>query len=299
VPNTNMNDNILPITVEPLEFDSSNLFVEIIAPGMISGYVFEDFNNNQMPVPIEGLPGVLIELYTDSNTNGIADPGGFVESTTTSATGYFVFGDVDAGNYVIIEHQPADYYSVKDFDTSNDADIVPNLNMVNDTIPVTVTNAENDEGNYFIEGSVCSKVVTTVMDGVPGSLRYMIDCAEDLDTITFHPLLVGQTLVVNAGRININKDLFIHSDLTPRLGIEFFVDGGFKIFDGAIVEIKNLAVTSGFTGYDGAAFDNYGQLTLWDVSVFRNDLLPITDYLIFNGTTGILDIRGMTDIDPD
>ncbi len=299
VPNTNMNDNIIPVTVEPIEFDSNNLFVEIVAPGMISGYVFEDFNNNQMPVPIEGLPGVLIELYTDSNTNGIADPGGFVESTTTSSSGYFVFGDVDAGSYVIIEHQPADYTSVKDFDTSNDADIVTNFNMVNDTIPVTIANAEHDEGNYFIEGSVCSKVVTTVLDGVPGSLRYMIDCAQDMDTITFHPLLVGQTLVMNAGRLEINKDLFIHSDLTPRLGIEFFVDGGFKIFDGAIVELRNLAITSGFSGFPGAAFDNYGHLTLWDVSVFRNDLLPISNYLLFNGGTGILDIKGLTDIETE
>jgi len=297
--NLNLNDNIIPVTVEPTELDADNLFWETPSPGTITGYVFEDFNNNQAPAPIEGLPGVTIELFKDANLNGIADPGGFVGSTTTSSTGFYTFENVVPGSYVIIEQQPADFTNVKDFDASNDADLVPNTNQLNDTIPATITNGEIDAGNYFIESSVCSRRVTTIQDDVPGSLRYMIDCATANDTITFHPLLANQILQLTAGRLEIDKNLVIHSDVDPRLMIKSFVNGGFKILEGASVEFRNMDITSGLSGYPGVAFDNYGDLTLWDVIVIRNSLFTGPEYLIFNGLNGILTLKGTTNIESD
>ncbi len=260
--NLNLNDNIIPVTVEPNELDADNLFWETPSPGTITGYVFEDFNNNQAPVPIEGLPGVSIQLFTDTNQNGVADPGGFLMSTETSSTGFYTFANVPPGSYVIIEQQPADFTNVKDFDASNDADLVPNSNQLNDTIPATITNGEIDAGNYFIESSVCSRLVTTVLDNVTGSLRYMIDCAGENDTISFHPLLASQTLQLTAGRLEIDKNLVIYSEVDPRLMIKSFVNGGVKILEGATVEFRNIDVTSGLSGFPGVAFDNYGDLTL-------------------------------------
>ena len=297
--NLNLNDNIIPVTVEPSELDADNFFWETPSPGTITGYVFEDFNNNQAPAPIEGLPGVTIELFTDTNQNGFADPGGFVVSTETSSTGFYTFENVQPGSYVIIEQQPAEFTNVKDFDASNDADLVPNSNQLNDTIPVTITNGEIDAGNYFIESSVCSRLVTTVMDNVTGSLRYMIDCAGENDTISFHPLLASQTLQLTAGRLEIDKNLVIYSEVDPRLMIKSFVNGGVKILEGATVEFRNIDVTSGLSGFPGVAFDNYGDLTLWDVIVIRNTLFSGPEYLIFNGVNGILTLKGTTNIETD
>jgi hypothetical protein len=296
VANINTNDNIIPVTVEASELDADNVFTEVAAPGVITGYVFEDFDADQNPDPIEGIPGAELQLYTDNNTNGIADPGGYVSTVYTDASGFYVFQPVNIGSYVVLEVQPANYTSIKDFDISNDADLVPNTNQLNDTIPVTVTNGETDAGNYFIESSGCSRLVTTTQDDVPGSLRYMMDCAEENDTIKFHPLLAGQTLTLTSGRLEFNQHLFIHSDLMPPVTIQSFVSGAFRIQDGINVEFRGLNIISGLSGFPGAAFDNYGSLTLWDLQVDRNALLPITDYLIFNGGSGILTAKGQVDV---
>lgn len=299
VSNTNMNDNIIPVTVEPSETDNGNYFYENPSPGTITGYVFEDFDNNAAPAPIEGLPDITIKLYTDNNTDGIADPGGLVTTTTTNGSGFYTIPNVALGNYVIIEVQPGNFVSIKDNDASADGDVVPNTNMLNDTIPCTITINKTDADNNFIENSVCSRIVTTTQDDVPGSLRYMIGCAGAEDTIRFHPLLAGQTLTINSGRIEFDKNLFIHSTLSPQINIESFVNGEFKILNGVNVEFKNVKITSGLSGYSGAAFENYGHLILWDVSVFRNSLLPGTEYLIFNGIPGILTVNGNTQIQTD
>jgi hypothetical protein len=286
------NDNIIPITVEPGEIDSNNYFVEVSSPGIISGYVFEDFDNNQMPIPLEGIQGATVKLYTDNDQNGVADPGGLISTTTSSAIGFYTFGGLGIGNYVLAETQPAGYNNIKDIDVSNDSDNVPNTNMTNDTIPVTLINAETDADNHFIEVSPCSKVVTNINDNGPGSLRYMIDCAGDGDTIRFHPLLLNQTLHINTSRIELNKNLYIHSTLNPRVIIESDVVGAFKIFQDKAIEFKNINFISGLSGFPGAAFENYGHLTLWDVFVFRNTLLPTGNYLIFNGIPGIFTVKG-------
>lgn len=296
VANTNMNDNIIPVTVEPGETDNGNYFYESPSPGNITGYVFEDFDNNAVPAPIEGIPGVTIKLYTDTNMDGKADPGGLVTSTTTGSTGFYTITPVPLGNYVIIETQPGNFVSIKDNDSSADGDLVPNTNMLNDTIPCTITINKTDADNNFIENSVCSRIVTTTQDDVPGSLRYMIGCAGAEDTIRFHPLLAGQTLTINSGIIQFDKNLFIHSTLSPQINIESFINGEFKVLPGVNVEFKNVKITSGLSNNYGAAFENYGHLVLWDVSVFRNALLPGTEYLIFNGTPGILTVNGSTQI---
>lgn len=190
--------------------------------------------------------------------------------------------NVPPGNYVIIESQPAGYQSVIDIDASNDGDVVPNTNTLNDTIPVTIANGETDANNYFIESIACSQVVTNIDDDGPGSLRYVIDCSSPGDTITFHASLHGQVIHLISDPIIIDKNIYIHSDLTaPRIMIYADVDGAFKILAGNVVEFKNIEVTSGLGGVPGAGIENYGNLTIWDVCVFKNPLLGIGDHLIY------------------
>ena len=288
-----VNDNVIPVTVEPQEVDANNVFVEIPSPGLISGSVFEDFDGDEVPDAAEGIVGVTISLWLDEDADGEADDGGFVSDTVTTETGYYVFPSVVPGNYVIIESHPAGYESVKDFDATNDGDDVPNTNTLNDTIPVTVDNGEEDNHNYFIETTLCSRVVTNDNDDGPGSLRYNIGCAAPGDTITFHSSMQGQTIHLNSGRIIIDKDLFIHSDLvSPSIMIYSDISGALLIEEGNAVELKNIEITSGLSGELGAAIENAGNLTLWDMTIFANPLLPPEDYLIYNASTGEITVKG-------
>jgi protocatechuate 3,4-dioxygenase beta subunit len=292
------NDNIIPVTVEPQEIDADNVFIEIGAPGLITGSVFEDFDGDEVPDSGEGLEGIQIKLYKDDNTDGIADQNGFVKDTLTDGTGYFALTNVTTGSYVIVEVHPTEYQSVKDFDASNDNDIVPNTNTLNDTIPVTITNAETDANNYFIETIACTHVVNNTNDSGPGSLRDVIDCVEPGDTVTFHSSLHGQVIHLTSGSITIDKNIFIHSSLAaPRIMIYSDVSGAFVVPAGNSVEMKNIEITSGLGGVPGAAIENYGQLTIWDVCVFKNPLLPQGDYLIYNESPGEIIVKGACHIE--
>jgi len=287
------NDNIIPVTVEPLEVDADNVFIESPAPGMITGSVFQDLDGDQIPDAGEGIANVLITLYHDDDNNGVADPGGFVTTATTNADGNYFFTNVTPANYVIIEEAVSGYLDVKDFDPSNDGDLVPNTNTNDNIIPVTVGNAETDANNYFIDIIGCPSVVTNTNDHGYGSLRYVIDCAAPGATITFAPSLWNQVIHLDSSRILIDKDIHIHSDLmTPRIMIYSDVPGAFIIQAGHNVEMYNIEITSGIAGMPGAGIENYGNLTIWEVCVFRNPLLPITEHVIYNVDGAILTVVG-------
>jgi hypothetical protein len=285
------NDNIIPITVEPGEVDTRNLFAEVISPGIITGYVFNDYNGDQAPQSAEGIPGVTIHLHRDNNADGIPDSAAIV-SVATNGIGFYTIGNMDIGNYVLVEQQPSGFDNVLDIDPTNDGDVVPNTNMMNDTLPLTLTNAEVDAENFFIEATPCSQIVTTTEDNVPGCLRFAIQCAGNLDTIYFNSALSNQTLHISAGRIQINKNLYIYSTITPTVMIKSDNSGAFEILAGNMVEFKGVNLTSGLTGFPGAEFDNYGHMILWDTQVFRNPLLPPGDYLIYNHTPGDMTMKG-------
>jgi hypothetical protein len=294
--NLNPNDNIIPVTVEANEIDTRNFFVEVTSPGIITGYVFQDFNGNQTPQAAEGLPGVVLELHTDNNTDGVADAGGFVASDTTNGIGFYTFGGLNTGNYVVTELQPAGYNSVKDFDPTPDGDNVANSNQTDDVIPVTVSNNETDSENYFIDITPCGDLVTTTQDDVAGSLRALIECSAENDTIGFHPSLANQVVHITEGRIIINKNIYIHSDVSPPIMIQSDVNGAFLIQNGKTVEFKNLHFTSGLSGFPGVAFEIFGHLLLWDVNVYPNPLLVPGNYLIYNQDSGTLTAKGMFQI---
>lgn len=59
---------------------------------------------------------------------------------------------VTPGYYVIVEVQPSGYISISDEDTTNDHDSIPNTNMNNNIIPVTVEPLEIDADNLFVDG---------------------------------------------------------------------------------------------------------------------------------------------------
>ncbi len=284
-------DNLIPVTLTPSELDAANFYIEGPIAGSISGNVFDDFDGDQIPDAGEGIANVLLVLYTDLNTDGIADNNVPVYTQSSQSDGSFLFASVPTGHYVLTESQPSGYGSVKDFDASNDGDVVPNTNMINDTLPVTITNAELDEHNYFIDEPACSLLVTNTNDDGNGSLRAVIACAENGDTIRFHSSLEGMTILINSSRITLDKDLVIYSDWVPRITLASMVNGFFDVLAGHEVMFWQLDIISGMAGNGGAAFKNEGTLKLHDVHIRCNPLLPVGEYLIQNYPTSQLQME--------
>ncbi|MEO5905356.1 MAG: SdrD B-like domain-containing protein [Saprospiraceae bacterium] len=288
-------DDVIPVTVEPAEVDEDNTWVESPNPGQINGFVYQDLDSDGVPDSGEGISDVVLEVWKDENpTDGQADAGGFVSGTSSLTTGFYAIANLPAGHYVLIETQPAGFLNISDIDVSNDNDLIPNTNTTNDTIPFTIAAGENDGNNYFQEEAevLCTNIVMNMNDDGAGSLRYVIGCVAAGDTVFFDAGLAGNVIHLTSGRIVIDKNIYIHSGLSPRVMIYSDVPGAFLIQAGNTVEMKNVDITSGLMGELGPAIENYGTLTLWDITVYRNILLPPTQYLVYNSGSGMLTIKG-------
>src|SRR5690606_4942037 len=110
-------------------------------PGNIAGQVI-----NNAGAPVQGTP---VQLWADTNGDGLPDGGAAIASTFTNASGQFAFTQIAGGNYVLMQLLLQGYSYVKDEDVSPDGDIVPNLVIVDGLIPVTVIPATTDAGNNF------------------------------------------------------------------------------------------------------------------------------------------------------
>jgi hypothetical protein len=150
-----------------------------------------------------------------------------------------------------------------------------------------------DAQNYFVEHETvgCTNMVMNTDDSGPGSLRDVIECVEDGDTIYFNSNLAGQAIHLSSTRIDIYKNIYIYSTLNPRVMIYSDVPGAFMISAGHTVEFKNLDITTGLPGMSGAGFENLGNLTLWDIWLYRNILLPPNNVIIKNQTGAQLDVQ--------
>ncbi len=88
-------------------------------PGSLSGYVYEDVNNDGIKAATEkGINGVWLELYVLDETTGRYETTGRKTQTsndTAYGNGYYVFDAIEGGRtYKIIEAQPAGYLDGKD-----------------------------------------------------------------------------------------------------------------------------------------------------------------------------------------
>ncbi len=75
-----------------------------VASGAIGDRVWQDNNGNgNQDLGEPGIPGVTVELYNDTNANGVYDPGTdpLISSTVTIANGFYTFTNRPAGNYVV------------------------------------------------------------------------------------------------------------------------------------------------------------------------------------------------------
>jgi len=114
--------------------------------------------------------------------------------------------------------------------------------------------------------SICDTVLSKADNG-PGSLRNVIACAENGDTIYFSQQLNGDTLLLTGGPINIHKDLTFmlnsNDDITIKLTN---TTNGLKFAHNSISEVRYLKLQAG-AGSIGAIIKNEGQLLLEEVEI--------------------------------
>lgn len=156
VVNSPTTDLYIPASIVQGEVDADNVFIFDTNPGSITGYVFVDSDNDEVPDVGEGLAGVTVEIYEDIDQDGVSD-GVLIDTTTTDADGFYQFTNVATNTYsgrkrhgVIVVTTPVGYNLVKDIDTSNDGDVVTNTITTNGIIPFTLLSGEVDSNNLFI-----------------------------------------------------------------------------------------------------------------------------------------------------
>jgi len=90
-------------------------------------YVDWDGSGSQNTTTEEGIPNVDVYLYQDLNSNGVVDAGEpRLETVTTNASGYYLFADYPAGDYLVVVDTgdpdfPGSYVQTADPDVTLDS----------------------------------------------------------------------------------------------------------------------------------------------------------------------------------
>ena len=108
---------------------NSNLSVDFgVLPSSyysIGNRIWEDTDNDGVHDPTEaGIPGVVMNLYADTNLDGVPDSLATIDSVTTDANGYYTFDELPEGNY-IVSVAPQNFVGVGvllGYSTTNQAD---------------------------------------------------------------------------------------------------------------------------------------------------------------------------------
>ena len=220
----------------------------------VGGTVFRDVNLTPANVgDDEVIPGVTINIFADTNVDGLPD-GGVIQSDTTDASGNFSIMGLPFGEYVIVETDPANHISVYDVDSSNPGgDNAPNVGPTDNYIPLTLSNSKPDDtGNYFVDRRET---------GSPEDVCYAV--ADDNDRLYMIDYLTADlTLIGNTGVTNIETIAII-----PGPGGNFVLHaanagtfGTLNVNTGAFSSIGNFG--GGFTDVDGMSFDALNGI-LW------------------------------------
>lgn len=115
----------------------------------------------------------------------------------------------------------------------------------------------------------CSTIVTNTNDSGTGSLRKAIECAAHGDTITFAPAVVGQTIHLTSGPIEVNKN--IHILQTPVTGVTVSSAAKTWQVNSGLTELQHINIKAGcIISYYGTGICNYGDMILRDVTILQD-----------------------------
>lgn len=173
-------------------------------PDRISGQVRFDIDGDGDLLDNDfGISGVTLSLYTDPNGDGDPADGVFVDSTTTEFYGYYIFGQLTNGNYVVVESDISGYESTGDSQGANDNRIAVNL-------PGGIDSRDNDFLDRTISGLTISKTTPNSYIVVPGeTIQYSIIVSNTRSTgvsgvRVIDALPEGVTYMNNSARIAVS-----------------------------------------------------------------------------------------------
>ena len=186
--NNNIVGDETPVTVVGGFISSGNDFVDEQFAS-VSGFVLQDTtgdgNGNG------GVETVELTLFTDPNGDGDPSDGVAVDTASTGPDGSYLFANVSPGDYVVVETQPVDLLTVRDFDGSSPEDDAANANSTDNAIPVSVNAGESDTENNFIEAepsSISGRVLEDIDNdnagdvGIEGVILTLVsDTGEPID----------------------------------------------------------------------------------------------------------------------
>ena len=137
-----------------------------------------------------------------------------------------------------------------------------------------IFNARKDMGAFERAQLCCTLVVNTTDDEGDGSLRCAVKSAFPGDTVTFDPVIDGDTILLATGQIEINNDLTIMGNGA----LNTFIDGNFnsRIFNitNSNVSIHSLTIQHGYELVDGGGIYNNSSeeqtLTIADANINSN-----------------------------
>ncbi|MBK9255355.1 MAG: hypothetical protein IPM42_07705 [Saprospiraceae bacterium] len=131
------------------------------------------------------------------------------------------------------------------------------------------------------------RIVYSVEDNGPGTLREAINCALPGDTVRFAYSIAGDSILLTSNQIALNK----HISVIANKNFSIYVNGSgtervFDILDGNNVLLEGLSLISGAAN-DGAGIRSAGQLTLKDLTIYFDQNIPSNSHLLNNGELNI------------
>lgn len=277
------------------------------------------FHSTDVPVPITGSPPTPIFSTLDiPNDGAITDVNVIDLAGTHTWVGDLIFHIVSpAGTEVLLLEEICGNDNNFDFGFDDDSNTTPpcpptdggihnpegmlsdlNGQELSGTWMLKVEDGHpNDNGSLQSWGievcwepGSCDPVVTALTNEGPGSLRDVLECAEEGATITFDPLLFGQTILLENDPIIVGRDISIYSPPATSVIIDGRrLDHVFEVLAGSTVTMEGVHILSG-RELVGGGIRNWGNLILKDVSLEENSEVPNTDTYIINYSN--LEIEG-------
>jgi uncharacterized repeat protein (TIGR01451 family) len=230
-----------------------NLVDTSATPDRVSGQVrFDPDGDGDLGEPDFGISGVTVQIYTDPNGDGNPVDGVQLDSTVTDLFGYYLFGGLTNGSYVVIQVDRPGYTSTGDSDGGD-----PNRIAV--TLLGGVDSRDNDFLDRTISGLTISKTTTAEEIIIPG------------ETIPY-VILVSNTRPVNATGVTV---------------VDYLPEGIAYMADSAWVDIAGLTTSEDVLDlFDVRVYNNQNGSMPWssnwqeisdDNSATAGDVAIITD----------------------
>ena len=161
-PSGTADDNTIAVTLTGSDVSGRDFLDDGAIVSPISGHVYDDGGFGVIgDTQFGGLltdatvPGVIVKLYRDLNNDGLDTTNELVAATATDAYGYYTFGSLPNGAYLVIEVDPTGATSVLDTDAGTDPKKIDNK------IAVTLVGSSIG-GNDFLDDSGTSTHTYTV-----------------------------------------------------------------------------------------------------------------------------------------